>query len=61
MVIEEGAIPGGLGPFLPAIMASASVAFGRNTDKADLLSQLGREVEEAAGVALGRLIGFRHI
>ena len=23
--------------------------------------QLGRELEEAAGVALGRLIGFQHI
>ena len=31
MVIEEGAIPGGLGSFLPAIMAAAATAFGRAT------------------------------
>ena len=45
MVIEEGAIPGGMGPFLPAIMATASKALGRDTDKGDLLSEIGREVE----------------
>lgn len=45
MVIEEGAIPGGLGPFLPAIMAAGARAIGRDTDKGDLLSEVGREAE----------------
>src|SRR5215213_2007913 len=45
MVIEEGAIPGGLAPFLPAIMATASKAFGSDTDKHDLVSEIGRELK----------------
>jgi cholesterol oxidase len=45
MVIEEGAAPGGLGPFLPAMMAAGAKAFGRDTDKGDLLAEIGRELE----------------
>jgi cholesterol oxidase len=45
MVIEEGAIPGGLGPFLPAIMTACAKVIGRDTDSGDLLSEIGREVE----------------
>jgi cholesterol oxidase len=48
MVIEEGAIPGGLGPFLPTIMAATSKVFGRDTDQGDLLSEVGRELESLA-------------
>ncbi|MER8839689.1 alpha/beta fold hydrolase [Mesorhizobium sp. M0913] len=45
MVIEEGAIPGCLGPFLPSVMATAAKAIGRDTDSGDLLSEVGREIE----------------
>ena len=45
MVIEEGAIPGGLGPFLPPVMAAAAKAIGRDTDHGDLLSEAARELE----------------
>ncbi|TBC19533.1 alpha/beta fold hydrolase [Rhizobium ruizarguesonis] len=45
MVIEEGAIPGGLGPMLAPIMVSAARAFGLDTDADDLLSEIGREME----------------
>lgn len=44
MVIEEGAIPGGLGSFLPAMLAVGAKAVGRDTDQGDLLSELGREI-----------------
>lgn len=45
MIIEEGAIPGGLGPFLPAIMAAAAKAIGRDTDDGDLLAEIVREAD----------------
>jgi cholesterol oxidase len=45
MVIEEGAAPGGLGPFLPTMMAAGAKAFGSDTDKGDLLAEIGRELE----------------
>ncbi len=45
MVIEEGAIPGGLGPILPAIMATAAAALGRDTNKGDRIAEIGRELE----------------
>ncbi|QIG49479.1 choline dehydrogenase [Nordella sp. HKS 07] len=45
IVIEEGVIPGGLGSFLPDVMAIASVALGRDTDEGDRLSEISREVE----------------
>lgn len=43
MVIEEGAIPGGLGPFLPTVMAIAAKSFGYDTDRTKVLPQAGRE------------------
>jgi cholesterol oxidase len=45
MVIEEGSIPGGIGPFLPAVMALAAGALGRDTDDGDTLSEKARELE----------------
>ena len=48
MVIEEGAIPGGLGPFLPTVMAVAAKAAGHDTDRGDLLSEAAREAESLA-------------
>lgn len=48
MVIEEGAIPGGLGPFLPAIMAACAKVIGRDTDDGDMMLEIGRELESLA-------------
>lgn len=45
LVIEEGAIPGGLGAFLPHAMALAAAAFGRETDTSDRLGEISRESE----------------
>lgn len=45
MVIEEGAIPGGLGGFLPAVMALTAGAIGTDTDDGDSLSEKAREAE----------------
>jgi cholesterol oxidase len=45
MVIEEGSIPGGLGPFLPGIMAGVAAALGTDTDKGDYFSEKAREIE----------------
>lgn len=45
MIIEEGSIPGGLGKFLPAVMAMAARAHGADTDTGDLLSERAREIE----------------
>lgn len=45
MVIEEGAIPGGIGSFLPAIMAAAAAALGTDTDTGDYFSEKAREIE----------------
>ena len=48
MVIEEGSIPGGLGSFLPAVMALTAGALGTDTDAGDLLSEKARELESLA-------------
>ena len=45
MVIEEGAIPGAIGGFLPAVMAATAAALGTDTDTGDILSQRAREFE----------------
>jgi cholesterol oxidase len=48
MVIEEGAIPGGIANFMPAVMAAAAAALGRDTDPGDMLSEKARELESLA-------------
>jgi cholesterol oxidase len=48
MVIEEGSIPGGIGNILPAVMAAAAAAFGRDSDPGDMLSERARELESLA-------------
>lgn len=45
MVIEEGAIPGGIANLLPAVMALAAGKLGIDTDRGDLLSEKAREIE----------------
>jgi cholesterol oxidase len=45
MVIEEGSVPGGLGPFLPAALAAAAGSFGRDTDTGDEAAEHLRIVE----------------
>lgn len=45
MVIEEGSIPGGLGGFLPAVMAMTAGSIGTDTDDGDTLSEKAREAE----------------
>jgi cholesterol oxidase len=45
MIIEEGAIPGGLGKFLPSVMAVAAHIHGTDTDPGDLVSEAARELE----------------
>lgn len=49
MIIEEGSIPGGLGNFLPAVMALAARTHGTDTDPGDLLSERAREMESLTG------------
>ena len=45
MVIEEGSIPSGLAPVLPALMAGGARHFGQDTDKGilDSIEERGRE------------------
>lgn len=45
MVIEEGAIPGGLAGFLPPIMVAAANALGADTDEGDDVRERARELE----------------
>jgi cholesterol oxidase len=45
MIIEEGAIPGGLSTFLPAALALGGRLAGRDTDEGDILAERGREIE----------------
>lgn len=45
MVIEEGAIPGGLGSLLPAMMGSGALAFGTDTDVGDWTEERLRSLE----------------
>lgn len=45
IVIEEGAIPGGIAPLLPGIMAAAAAALGDDTDRNDGFEEKAREVE----------------
>lgn len=51
MVIEEGAIPGALGAFLPAGLAGAASVGGKEEDAsvASRLRQIGREAESLVG------------
>ncbi|HEX8483380.1 MAG TPA: alpha/beta fold hydrolase [Allosphingosinicella sp.] len=48
MVIEEGSIPGGIGSFLPTVMALAAGTLGTDTDAGDVLSEKAREIESLA-------------
>jgi cholesterol oxidase len=45
MVIEEGSIPGGIGSFMPAVMAGAAAALGTDTDTGDYFAEKARELE----------------
>jgi cholesterol oxidase len=45
MVIEEGSIPGGIGVFLPGMMAAFAAALGTDTDKGDYFAEKARELE----------------
>ncbi|MGZ9086923.1 MAG: GMC family oxidoreductase N-terminal domain-containing protein, partial [Rhodoplanes sp.] len=45
MVIEEGAIPGGIATFLPGIMAATAAASGDDTDASDSFNEKAREIE----------------
>ena len=45
MIIEEGAIPGGLATFLPAALALGARLHGSDTDEGDLLAERSREIE----------------
>ena len=60
MVIEEGAIPGAIGGFLPAVMAATAAALGTDTDTGDILSQRAREFESLTrGLITGQSITRR--
>jgi cholesterol oxidase len=48
MVIEEGAIPGGIGALMPAVMALTAGAIGTDTDDGDSLAERAREAESLA-------------
>jgi cholesterol oxidase len=45
MVIEEGSIPSGMAPLLPALMAAGAARFGKDTDKSvlDAIEEQARE------------------
>jgi cholesterol oxidase len=47
MIVEDGAIPGALGSFLPAGLSTAAGTFGKDTDGgiADLVNEKARELE----------------
>jgi cholesterol oxidase len=45
MVIEEGAIPGGIATFMPSVMAATAAALGDDTDSGDYFREKAREVE----------------
>jgi cholesterol oxidase len=45
MVIEEGSVPGALGPFLPGTLAAAAASLGRDTDAGDEVAEHLRVVE----------------
>lgn len=47
MVIEEGAVPGGMGGYMPGMLAAASKLEGRDTDRgiADRAAEVARELD----------------
>ncbi|MEQ9326829.1 MAG: GMC family oxidoreductase, partial [Rhodospirillales bacterium] len=45
MVIEEGAIPGGLARYLPPVLCASARAFGTDTDRDDWTRERRRELE----------------
>jgi cholesterol oxidase len=53
MVIEEGAVPGGLDSFMPAMLAAATGLSGRDGDRGDEGAERERELESL-------LLGARH-
>ncbi len=55
MVIEEGSIPAGLAPILPALMSAGALAFGDDTD-----GGFADEVSEAARVQQSLVFGAYH-
>ena len=55
MVIEEGAVPGGIDNFMPAFLASVSKAVGDDTD-----TGVGDELKEAARELESLALGPRH-
>jgi len=52
MVIEEGSIPGALGPLLPAVFAALAKAIGKDTDHG-IIDRIKEETHELASLALG--------
>jgi cholesterol oxidase len=53
MVIEDGAVPGGLDSFMPALLAAAAAIVGDDTDPGDEVPERKRELESL-------LLGSRH-
>jgi cholesterol oxidase len=45
MVIEEGAIPGGLARYLPPVLCASARAFGTDTDRGDWTAERRRELQ----------------
>lgn len=45
MIIEEGAIPGGLAAFLPALVSASAGVLGDGTDEGDFFEEKAREIE----------------
>lgn len=56
MVIEEGSIPSGLAPVLPALMAAGAARYGQDLDKG-LLDALEERAREHQSLALGAYQG----
>jgi cholesterol oxidase len=59
MVIEEGAVPGGLGPSLPASLAAASAAFGVDTETG-LVHLVEKKRRELDSLIRGPYYGAAH-
>lgn len=59
MVIEEGAIPSGLAPVLPAIMAASAAAIGQDMDKG-VLDAVEERARERQSLLLGAYQGAVH-
>jgi len=59
MVIEEGAVPGGIDGFMPALLAGAAALVGRDTDPG-LADELKEKAREAESLLLGAHHGAVH-